>query len=145
MSGAATRNKTIVIGMVERGGDALVKVVPDMKSKTVRNVVAENIAPGSEVHADMHVSYDQLRKMGFDLKRINKKALGAYVGPNGETVNAVENFWRLLKQGIKGTHIWVSPEYLEAYAKEFEYRFNRRECPETMLSELLSSFEKPDA
>ncbi len=39
-------------------------------------------------------------------------------------MNGIENFWRHLKQGIKGTHVWVSPKYLETYAKEFEYRFN---------------------
>ena len=123
------RDKTIVLGMVERGGDALVKVVPNMKGETVSKVVAKNVAPGAEIHADMHVSYDQLRKQGFDLKRINKKALDAYVGPNGETVNAVENLWRHLKCSIQGTHISVSPKYLERYAKEFEYRFNRRMRP----------------
>ncbi|MBK1636256.1 hypothetical protein CKO19_10960 [Rhodovulum adriaticum] len=139
------RDKTIVLGMVERGGDALVKVVPNMKGETVSKVVAKNVAPGAEIHADMHVSYDQLRKQGFDLKRINKKALGAYVGPNGETVNAIENFWRHLKCSIEGTHISVSPKYLERYAKEFEYRFNRRMRPETMLSELLSRFPELDA
>jgi len=63
-----------------------------------------------------------------------------YVGPNGENVNAVENFWRHVKCSIKGTHVSVSKRYLERYAKEFEYRFNRRMTPEKMLSELLSRF-----
>ncbi len=48
--------------------------------------------------------------------------------------------WRHLKCSIEGTHISVSPKYLERYAKEFEYRFNRRMRPETMLDELLSRF-----
>ncbi|WP_227287007.1 IS1595 family transposase [Boseongicola sp. H5] len=139
-NGYGGRNKTIVLGMVERGGDALVKVVPNMKGETVKKIVKENIVPGAEVHADMHVSFDQIGREGYDLRRINKKALDAYVGPNGETVNSVENFWRHLKCSIKGTHISVSPKHLERYAKEFEYRFNRRMRPETMLDELLSRF-----
>lgn len=138
-------DKTIVVGMVERGGEAIVKVIPDMRGETVRNVVAENIAPGSEVHADMHPSYDQLRRQGYELKRINKAALKAYVGPQGQSVNAVENFWRHLKASIKGTHNNVSAKHMERYAKEFEYRFNRRMRPETMLDELLSRFPELDA
>lgn len=49
------------------------------------------------------------------------------------------------KKRSRGTYIWVSPNYLETYAKEFGYRFNRRDCAETMLSELLSTFAKPGA
>ena len=78
--------------------------------------------------------------MGYDLKRINKKALGRYVGPRGESVNAIENFWRHLKCSITGTHNNVGKDYLERYAKEFEYRFNRRMTPEVMLEELITRF-----
>jgi hypothetical protein len=41
---------------------------------------------------------------------------------------------------INGTHIHVNGEHLWKYAKEAEYRFNRRHCPEAMLPELLSTF-----
>ncbi len=46
---------------------------------------------------------------------------------------------------IQSAPISVSPKYLERYAKEFEFRFNRRMRPETMLSELLSRFPELDA
>jgi len=142
--GRGTSNKTIIMGMVERGGDALVKVVPNMKREHILPVIEQSIQKGSEVHADMLTSYDVIGQSGYDLHRINKKASGKYVGKNGETVNAVENFWRHLKCSIQGTHISVSPKYLENYAKEFEYRFNRRMRPETMLAELLSRFPELD-
>ena len=66
-------------------------------------------------------------------------------GPNGETVNAIENFWRHLKCSIEGTHTSVSRQHLERYVKEFEFRFNRRMRPETMLFELLTRFPSLDA
>ena len=144
--GRGSRNKTIVVGVVERGGgDALVKVVPNTKLKTLTDFVVDNVEPGSEIHADMHVGYNDLKNRGYEVKRINKKALGSYVTDKGVTVNAVENFWRHLKRSIAGTHISVSPEKLEDYAKEFEYRFNRRTTPEVMLGELLSRFPELDA
>lgn len=45
-----------------------------------------------------------------------------------------------LKRSIQGTHIHVSPKHLWKYAKEAEFRFNRRNRPETMFDELLTTF-----
>ena len=133
-------DKTIVLGMVERGGEAIIKVIPNTKQETVQDVIAENVIKGTEVHADMHQAYNNLWVRGYPTKRINKRETGRYVGPNGETVNAVENFWRHLKCSITGTHISVSAKYMERYAKEFEYRFNRRMTPSMMFSELTTRF-----
>ncbi|GAB4237202.1 MAG: IS1595 family transposase [Methyloligellaceae bacterium] len=142
--GRGAPNKTTVFGMLERGGNVLVKVVPNVRRSTLQPYILKHVRPETNVHADELKSYNGLRQHGYYPKRVNHSD-GEYVGFDGATVNAIENFWRHLKQGIKGTHIWVSPKHLESYAKEFEYRFNRRDCPETMLSELLSSFAKPDA
>lgn len=54
-------------------------------------------------------------------------------------VQTIEGFWAQLKRSINGTHIHVSGKHLW-YAKEAEFRFNRRNRPETMLPELLSTF-----
>jgi transposase-like protein len=141
-----SRSKTAVIGMVERGGgEAIVKVIPDASSKTLHGTIEANVVKGTEVHADSWRGYNGLEERGFTVKRINKHKDGRYVGDDGESVNAVENFWRHLKKSIEGTHISVSGKYLETYAKEFEYRFNRRMRPETMLDELLTRFPELDA
>jgi len=43
---------------------------------------------------------------------------------------------------ISSKQIHASGEYLGKYAKEFEYRFNRRGEPWAMLPELLSTFRR---
>lgn len=136
------RNKTIVIGMMERGegGRITAEVVPDATGPTLRNEIHENVAKGTEIHADMHPAYTHLDKQGYGLRRINKEELGAYVTGDGVTVNAVENFWRHLKCSIQGTHISVSKKHMAKYVKEFEYRFNRRMTPSAMFSELSTRF-----
>jgi transposase-like protein len=58
-------------------------------------------------------------------------------------VNNLENFWKHLKGSIRSAHIHVSKKHLHKYAKEFEYRFNRRENASAILPELLSQFPKP--
>lgn len=145
--GRGAAGKGILLGMVERGegGQVMIKQVSDTKSKTLQPIIAANVAEGTEIHTDGHDGYMHLPKAGFEVKQVNKKATGKYVGPNGETVNAIENFWRHLKCSIKGTHVSVSPKYLERYAKEFEFRFNRRMRPETMLAELLARFPEKGA
>ncbi|MEM1234714.1 MAG: IS1595 family transposase [Pseudomonadota bacterium] len=143
--GRSTDGKAILMGMVERDGRVITKVVPDIKSETLQDEIEAHVEKGTEVHADQLNSYNHLDKKGYGLKRVNKHRDGKYVGPNGESVNGVENFWRHLKESIAGTHTSVSPKYLERYAKEFEYRFNRRTTPEVMMSELLSRFPELDA
>lgn len=144
--GVGSGNKTIVLGMVERGdeGRSIMKVIPDTKQQTMHEAVSENVVPGAEIHADMHTGYNKLKGDGYKVKRIVKDTMG-YVSEDGTTVNAVENFWRHLKCSIQGTHISVSKKHMQRYAKEFEYRFNRRMTPSSMLSELLTRFPELDA
>lgn len=40
--------------------------------------------------------------------------------------NGVENFFSLLRRGLRGTYVAVRPDHLEAYVDEQAYRFNRR-------------------
>ena len=40
--------------------------------------------------------------------------------------NGLENFWCLLKRGIKGTYVHVAPFHLFRYLDEQAYRFNER-------------------
>jgi len=138
MRGAA--GKTVVIGMMQRDGDIITKVVPNQKKATLQPVVIAHVQPGGQLHTDELNSYQGLHTAGYRHMTVNHGA-GEYVGYQGATVNGIEGFWSQLKRGINGTHVSVSPKHLEKYAKEFEYRFNRRSCGETMLSELLTTFQ----
>lgn len=132
-------NKTIVLGMLERGGQVMTKIVPNVKSASLLPSIKKNVRKGTTVHTDYLHSYHALKYSDYTHTRVNHNA-GQYVGPNGASVNGIENFWRHLKCSINGTHISVSPKYLGLYAKEFEFRFNRRNRPETMFSDLISTF-----
>jgi transposase-like protein len=137
-------HKAKLIGMIEEGGDVVVEVLPSFKRSDMQGVIARHVREGTEVHTDEHMGYDKLEYRGYTHKTVNHSRK-EYVAEDGTNTNAVENFWRHLKSSIQGTHIGVSPKYMERYAKEFEYRFNRRMRPETMLSELLSRFPDLDA
>jgi hypothetical protein len=47
----------------------------------------------------------------------------SYVNGNIHT-NGIENFWSLLKRGIKGTYVSVEPFHLFRYLDEQAFRYN---------------------
>ncbi len=133
------QNKTMVMGMLERDGAVLTTIVPDNRKHSLLPAVTANVAPGSIVHTDELRSYQDVGTLGYEHRTVNHSR-GFYVSPTGTHVQGIENFWAQLKRSINGTHIHVSGKHLWKYAKEAEFRFNRRDCAETMLSELLTTF-----
>ena len=131
--------KTVVVGILERGGKVMTKVVPNQRAVTLKPIVLANVRPGGELHTDELRSYAGLHTVGYRHMTVNHGA-GEYVGFAGASVNGIENFWRHLKCSINGTHVSVSPKHLGRYTKEFEHRFNRRNDAASMLPELLSTF-----
>ena len=135
--GRGAPNKTVVFGMLERGGDVMATVVPDVKKRTLQPIVAENVEPGSTVHTDELRSYRGLDRSGYRHRTVNHGA-GEYVR-QGSHVNGIEGFWARLKLSIRGTHVHVSAKHLQNYVKEFEYRYNRRKRPDAIFGDLVAS------
>lgn len=133
------RNKTTVLGMLERGGEVLTVVVPDNRKHTLLPTVHANVVEGATIHTDELRSYKELKELGFIHETVNHSR-GQYVSRTGCHVQGIENFWAQLKRMVNGTHIHVSGKHLWKYAKEAEYRFNRRSNPSVMLGELLTTF-----
>lgn len=138
--GRGADGKTVVFGILERDGSVITEVVSDAKTKTIQPHIHDHVEEGSEIHSDEWHAYKNLDKQGYDHETVNH-GKGEYVSGNTH-VNGLESCWRNLKSGINGTHIHVSAKHLEKYAKEFEFRFNRRMNPETMFPALLSSFPR---
>ena len=138
--GRGAKNKTIVFGMMERNGDVMTKVVPNVQEKTLVPAIVENVDQGTTISSDELRSYGKLKFYGFKHQTV-QHGRGEYV--RGEVhVNGLEGYWSYLKRSIRSTHIAVDRQYLENYSKEFEYRWNARKNPEKMFPELISTFRK---
>ncbi len=135
--GRGAPGKTVVFGMLERDGDVMTKVVPDVRKKTLHPIIKENVEKGSTVNSDELASYNGLYKAGFEHETVNHGA-GEYVDGDCH-VNGLEGFWARLKLSIRGTHVHVSKKHLQTYVKEFEYRYNRRKQPERIFGDLVAS------
>lgn len=122
-----SRGKTIVMGFVEREGDARAFVIPNQKARTLKGEVAKNVAWGSTVMTDEHHSYKGL-PAHYRHESV-KHRTEEYVRGNVH-VNSVESMWALFKRQYHGTHHWISAKHLDAYLGEMCYRWNRREMGE---------------
>ncbi len=122
IQGRGMSGKVAVMGLLERHGEVRTKVVPDTRSRTLQVEVRENVEPGSEIHTDALRSY-----RGLDPEYIHNVVDHAerYVDGHVHT-NGLENFWSLLKRGIKGTYVSVEPYHLFRYLDEQAFRFNER-------------------
>ena len=134
--GRGAEGKTIVFGMVERGGDLQTHVVPNAKRKTLEPLILENVKAGSQISSDEWGAYNHLTSKGYDHCTVEH---GKEEWVDGEThVNTLEGLWSQLKRSISGTHVHVSKKYLASYLGEFEFRFNLRDKEAAMFPRLLA-------
>jgi transposase len=95
-------NKHVVLGMLEKGGELITRVVPNVKMHSLVPVVQEHVLPGTHIHTDALPSYQHLGKRGYQHSKVRHQ-WKEYVGSEGQTVNHIEGFWAILKRGINGT------------------------------------------
>lgn len=114
--------KAIVAAVLERGGKVRAKVVDKRKKKDLQALVRDNVEPGSALYSDALKSYEGLH--GEFVHQVIDHAV-AYVDGQVHT-NGMENFWSLLKRGVKGTYVSVEPYHLFRYVDEQAFRFNNR-------------------
>ncbi len=135
-------DKTIVLGIVERDGEIVTRVVKDRRENTVVPEMVKVIKRGSNVATDEGGAFRNLIEYGYNHGVVNHSR-GEYVRGNIHT-NTVEGFWNIFKGAYRGTYIHVSPKYLQTYLHEFEYRWNLRKSQHLMLPILLQAFAKPE-
>lgn len=137
------KDKAIVMGMAQRGGLLLGKVVPSTKAMALIPEVMENVAPGTTISTDEWQPYKHLRALGYNHARVNHSMWEYARGPHH--TNTLEGFWSHLKRGIKSTHVAVSHHHLQKYVDEFAFRFNNRDNPADMFRRLVAQVSRADS
>jgi transposase-like protein len=124
MNYSAGNGKTIVLGMLERGGKVRAGVIEDRKRANMQPPVIDNVAAGSHIITDEHSNYPLIAAEANMAHEIINHIEG-YVRDHVHT-NGIENFWSCLKRGLNGTYISVEPFHLDRYVDEQVFRFNLR-------------------
>lgn len=121
--GRSTKDKTPVVGVMQRGGKVRTQVVKDTKADTLHPIIVNAVKTGSIVITDEWAPY---RGMGENYNHVVLSHKdGEYVRGAFHN-NTIEGFWSLLKRGLYGIYHQVSPRHLFRYCHEFEYRYNSR-------------------
>ena len=122
ITGTGGKDKTAVMGILQRGGKVRTIVVPNRKKSSLQAEVRKHVEAGSALYTDALLSYDGLA--GDYAHQVVDHAV-QYVDGLVHT-NGLENFWSLFKRGINGTYVSVEPFHLFRYLDEQSYRFNNR-------------------
>jgi transposase-like protein len=124
-------DKTVVMGILERGGEVRTKVLPNRRKKTIQGEVKNHVSAGAALFSDKLQSYDGLIR---DYTHYVIDHAERYVEGKVHT-NGLENFWSLLKRGLKGTYISVEPFHLFRYLDEQTWRYNNRATEENPMND----------
>jgi transposase-like protein len=126
ITGTGGKDKTAVMGILERGKDGKhstvrTTVIPNRKKKALQAEVRKHVEAGSALYSDALESYRGLDEFQHGVVDHAVQYVDGKIHTNG-----LENFWSLLKRGLHGTYVSVEPFHLFRYLDEQAFRFNNR-------------------
>lgn len=121
ITGTGGKDKTAIMGILERGGKVRTKVIDNTKKKTLQAEIREHVLAGSALFTDALKSYEGMTEFQHEVVDHAVEYVRGEVHTNG-----MENFWSLLKRSLGGTYVSVEPFHLFRYLDEQTFRYNAR-------------------
>lgn len=123
-------HKSGVVALIEPKGSVRAFQIRKANVQTVREILATNVDRKSELHTDESSLYRAAGKEFAAHKTVEHggfgPGMGIYVGKDGQSTNAAENFFGNFKRSMKGTYRFCSEQHLQRYLNEFQFRHNHR-------------------
>ncbi len=98
--GTLEGEKPPVLGLLQRSGEVVIHMLPNVQHVTIQPIITKTIAPGTMIYTDEYDIYDSLPKWGYQHKSVNHAA-GEYArdedgdGFHEVHVTTLEGFWSL--------------------------------------------------
>jgi transposase-like protein len=126
--------KTAVFGMLDRDlRKVRAMMVPDVDRKTLQREILKGVERGAKLYTDCAFGADNLTKYNYIHETVNHTR--EYVRGQVST-QGIDNFWSLLKRGLRGTYVAVEPFHLDRYVDEQAFRYNNRATRDNPLNDL---------
>lgn len=139
--GRSFKDKTPVLGMVERRGDVIAKVIKNTSQSELTPKILEYVDRNAILYTDEWHGYNGIDKFYYHYSIDHSK--GKY-GIGRIYTNTIEGFWTLLKRGYIGIYHYMSPKHLQKYVNEFVFRYNTRKSSDSnRFNLLLCNIEYP--
>jgi len=139
--GTLEKEKPPILGLIQRGGDVVIKMLSNVQQKTIKPLIKERVKTGSLIYTDEYNIYARLEEWGYEHKTVNHSQ-GEYArdedgdGFHEIHVNTMEGFWSLLRSWLR-PHRGISQEKLPLYLSFFEFVHNVRRRGRALLPSLL--------
>jgi hypothetical protein len=121
------KEKTPMIGIVERGGNVHAQIVESVNAESTDFMVEKFVGDDAHVMTDSASTFRRVKNT--HKHSIVNHSAKEYVNGMAHT-NTIEGFWSHFKRGIDGIYHHVSMKHLQRYAHEFTLRYNSREVNE---------------
>jgi len=130
-AGKSYDTKTLVMGLIERGGDLkLMALDKSNDANTLKPVIRKNVDFDAVVITDGLNSYCGLDEE-FSGHEVINHAGDEYVRDGVIHTNTIEGAFSMLRRSIFGIYHKVSPKHLSRYCDETMYRYNSRKMKDT--------------
>lgn len=126
--GRGAAGKVPVFGILKRGGKVYTKVIPNVRTDTLMDIMQHKIVPDSIVYTDAWRSYNALDVSDFRHYRINHSELFAH---RHNHINGIENFWNQAKRHLRRFN-GIPRDHFSLFLKECEWRFNNSDSKEQL-------------
>jgi transposase-like protein len=122
----AKKQKQVVMGAIERGGELRLQHVTGATVGNFREFILEHVSKDvKRVMTDQHPAYPAALA-SFDSTHETVNHIRHEYVRGDVTTNTIESVFSLFKRGVIGQYHKLSAKHLQRYLTEFEYRFNRR-------------------
>jgi transposase-like protein len=146
--GTLATEKPPVLGLVERGGQLVIRLLSNVKQKTIKPIIKQIVQAGTLMYTDEYNIYNRLIEWGFEHKTVCHSK-GEYArDEDGDGfcevhVNTQEGIWSLLRSWLR-PHRGISQQKLPIYLSFFEFVFNTKRRGKAVLGDLFATILKPD-
>lgn len=133
----SAKSKTVVLGMIERGGDLRLDVIESAKAVEVKPLIEQNICKNATINTDEGTHYNWVKNSYNHI--MVKHAVGEYVRGEAYT-NTIEGAFGHFKRAIMGIYHHASDKHMSRYLNMFAWRWNSRKMGEgERVNSLLKS------
>ena len=128
--GRSFKDKTPVLGILQRGGCVTCKVLENTTYKQLTGPVLRKVKLSATVYSDEWQGYKLINKV-YKKHHVVDHGHGIYVD-GGAYTNTIEAFWsNYCKRPIIGTYNWISRKHMQRYFDEFSFRYNTKGMDES--------------
>jgi transposase len=141
--GTLEKDKPPVLGLIQRGGEVVLRMLANVQQATIKPVITGAVARDTLIHTDEYDIYARLPAWGYQHKTVCH-ARGEYArDEDGDGfcevhVNTLEGFWSLLRSWLR-PHRGISQEKLPLYLGFFAFVHSARRRGKALLGALVAA------